>query len=78
MTLFTVAQIWLPATGLPAMYFISRKSGLAPVFGLLGQPAWFYSAIYTKQWGMFALTVAYAAMWILVAHRWRSRAPVRK
>jgi hypothetical protein len=70
--LFTAAQIWLPITGLPTIYFTSKKSKFAPLFGLLGQPAWFYCTIYTKQWGMFALNVAYAAMWVLTAYRWWS------
>lgn len=67
---FRVAQVWLPMTGLPAIYYTSKKNKLAPLFGLLGQPAWFYCAIYTKQWGMFALNVAYCLMWVLTAYRW--------
>jgi Mn2+/Fe2+ NRAMP family transporter len=68
--LFDLTQIWLPLVGLPTIYFTSKKSKLAPVFGLLGQPAWFYSSAYTHQWGVFALNVAYAAMWCLTAYRW--------
>ena len=68
--LFTIAQIWLPTTGLPTIYFTSKKSKLAPLFGLLGQPAHFYAAVYTKQWGLFALNVAYAIMWVVTAYRW--------
>ena len=42
------------------------------MFGLLGQPAWIYSAIYTAQWGMLSLNLAYACMWVLTAYRWWS------
>ena len=68
--LFIVAQIWLPVTGLPTIFFTSKKSKLAPLFGLLGQPAHFYAAIYTKQWGLLSLNVAYGIMWVIRAYRW--------
>jgi hypothetical protein len=68
--LFDLTQIWLPLVGLPTIYLTSTKSKLAPLFGLLGQPAWLYSAAYTRQWGVLALTIAYTAMWILTAYRW--------
>jgi hypothetical protein len=68
--LFIVAQIWLPLTGLPTIYFTSKKHKLAPFFGLLGQPAHFYAAIYTRQWGLLALNTAYAFMWVVTAYRW--------
>jgi hypothetical protein len=69
-SLFTAAQVWLPITGLPAMYFMSKKNNLGPLFGLLGQPAWIYSAVHTGQWGMLSLNTAYAVMWVLTAYRW--------
>lgn len=70
--IFVAAQVLLPCTGLPAMYFMSKKSKLGPLFGLLGQPAWIYSAIYTAQWGMLSLNLAYTCMWVLTAYRWWS------
>lgn len=68
--IFIVAQIWLPCMGLPTIFLTSKKSKLAPLFGLLGQPAHFYAAIYTKQWGLLALNVAYGFMWVVTAYRW--------
>lgn len=77
--IYIIAQIWLPITGLPTIYLTSKKSKLAPLFGLLGQPAWFYCSAYTQQWGTFALNVAYAAMWVLTAYRWwRPKMPTLK
>ena len=35
----------------------------ASVFGLVGQPFWFYSAVITEQWGIFALCVLYTMVW---------------
>jgi hypothetical protein len=68
--LFEAVQIWLPLVGLPTIYFTSTKSKLAPLFGLLGQPAWFYSSAYTRQWGVLTLNIAYTLMWILTDYRW--------
>ena len=70
--MFNVAQVWIAVTGLLAIYLVSRKSKYAPFWGLIGQPAWFYSAIYTKQYGIFALSVAYSVMWGLTAYKWQT------
>ena len=74
--LFIIVQIWLPHTGLPTINFTSKKHKLAPLFGLLGQPAHFYAAAYTKQWGLFALNTAYAFMWVVTAYRWWYPKPI--
>jgi hypothetical protein len=44
----------------------------------LSKAAWFYSAVYTKQWGMFALNVAYALMWVLTAYRWWGKLELKR
>lgn len=36
---------------------------LGSVFGLVGQPFWFYAAWETQQWGIFALCVLYTITW---------------
>jgi hypothetical protein len=33
------------------------------VWGLLGQPFWFWTTIKKKEWGIFILSVAYAILW---------------
>jgi hypothetical protein len=76
--LFDVAQVWLPCTGLPTIYCTSKKSNLAPLFGLLGQPAWLYCAVYTRQWGMLTLTSVYTVLWVLTAYRWWSKPDSRE
>jgi len=35
----------------------------APVFGMLGQPFWFYASWQTEQWGIFAVSIIYAGAW---------------
>lgn len=39
----------------------SRK--WAPVFGMLGQPFWFYASWQAGQWGIFAVSIVYACAW---------------
>ncbi len=36
----------------------------ACIFGMLGQPAWFYAAWVAGQWGIFILCVIYCGAWM--------------
>ena len=36
----------------------------ACIFGILGQPFWFYAAWQADQWGIFAVSVLYALAWM--------------
>lgn len=36
----------------------------ACIFGLLGQPFWFWATWQAEQWGMFALSLLYALAWL--------------
>lgn len=36
----------------------------ACIFGLCSQPFWFISAYRAKQWGIFAISFAYTAVWM--------------
>lgn len=36
----------------------------APVFGMIGQPFWFYASWKAGQWGIFAVSVLYALAWM--------------
>ena len=36
----------------------------ACVFGMLGQPFWFYASWQAGQWGIFAVSVLYALAWM--------------
>lgn len=40
-----------------------RRRKWASVFGLAGQPFWFYAAWTAEQWGIFTLCFAYAWAW---------------
>ena len=65
-TLEIICQIGMLIFGGLAVFFISKKNKWMKwgfIFGLMGQPAWFYVAITTKQWGMLALVVFYTFNW---------------
>lgn len=36
----------------------------ACIFGMLGQPAWFYAAWKADQWGIFLVSVIYLGAWM--------------
>lgn len=41
------------------------------LFGLAGQPFWIYSAFIAAQWGIFAMSFFYTAMWLRgFYHQW--------
>lgn len=60
-------QIWIFIFGTSAMWLISRPETWGfwgfPL-GLIGQPAWYYTTIKKKQWGIAALSIFYTYSWI--------------
>ena len=52
-----VIAIWLSQDCCP------KRRRYACLFGLAGQPFWFYSAWQAEQWGIFALCLFYAWAW---------------
>jgi hypothetical protein len=36
----------------------------ACIFGMLGQPFWLYNSWVAEQWGIFAVSILYAAVWM--------------
>lgn len=63
-----IVQIFIAVTELIAIWLLQdqRKSHrkFAPVFGILGQPFWFYSSYQADQWGAFILCFFFTAAWI--------------
>jgi hypothetical protein len=53
-----VSSIWLSQSP----DFESRK--WAPIIGLAAQPFWMYASWIAEQYGIFALSLVYAAGWI--------------
>ncbi|MGI4936364.1 MAG: hypothetical protein ACRYF5_06415 [Janthinobacterium lividum] len=61
-------QIGIALTGAIAAFLTQDKRASwrrwACIFGLIGQPFWFYTSYQAGQWGVFALSVLYAGAWL--------------
>ena len=61
------AQIAIAFLGVTAIFLSqsadARKRRFACLFGLAGQPFWFYSSFTAEQWGIFVLCFFYTAAW---------------
>lgn len=62
-----IEQIGIAICGLTAVFLSqdARESRRrwACIFGLIGQPFWFYATWKAGQWGIFALSFLYAYSW---------------
>lgn len=63
-------QIFIALTGVVAIYLTQQDKHThwkkyACIFGLLGQPFWFYSAYTSEQWGIFILCIFYTYSWFI-------------
>lgn len=60
-------QVGVTLFSLIAIYFTTSRDPLlrrrGPVFGLTSQPFWLVATAQAAQWGMFALSWVYVAMW---------------
>jgi len=60
-------QIFIALTGVTAIWLTqdSREEWrrYACLFGMAGQPFWFYSAYTAEQWGIFILCLFYTWAW---------------
>lgn len=63
-----IVQSLIAILELLAIWLINEKSDerkkFAPIFGLLGQPFWFYSSYEAEQWGAFVLCFFFTGAWI--------------
>ena len=62
-----IDQIGIALTGVTAIWLTQSRSDKArrwaPVFGMAGQPFWFWSAIEAQQWGVTFVCLLYTAAW---------------
>lgn len=68
-------QIFIAFTGVIAIYLTQQKNDnikkYACLFGMAGQPFWFYSAYTSEQWGIFTLCVFYTySWWVGIKNNW--------
>lgn len=62
-----IAQIGIALLGVTAIWLsqskVSSTRRFACLFGLAGQPFWFWSAISAQQWGIVLLCCFYTVAW---------------
>lgn len=62
-------QIAIAITGVVAIYLTQQPreewKRYACLFGVVGQPFWFYSVYMAQQWGVFILCIFYTYAWVL-------------
>ena len=73
-----IAQIFIALLGVTAIWLSQdanpARRRFACLFGLAGQPFWFWSAISAEQWGIFVLCCFYTVAWARgVKSNWLSR-----
>lgn len=60
-------QIGIALTGVTAVWLSQDQRPnwrrWACVFGMIGQPLWFYATFKASQWGIFALSFLYTLSW---------------
>lgn len=65
--MLSIDQLAIVLTGVTAVFLTQSKREsrrrYACIFGMLGQPFWFWSAITAEQWGVTAVCVLYTAAW---------------
>ncbi|WP_313330367.1 hypothetical protein [Comamonas sp.] len=63
-----IDQVAIAVLGAAAAWLSQARSESfrrwACIFGMLGQPFWFYASWKTEQWGIFAVSVLYALAWM--------------
>lgn len=62
-----IAQLFIALFGVTAVLLSQAKTEAyrkyASVFGLVGQPFWFWAAYESNQWGIFVLCILYSLSW---------------
>jgi len=65
-----IEQAVIACTELTAMWLLQTKNlskrKYSSVFGLLGQPFWFYSSYISHQWGTFLLCFLFTSIWFKI------------
>jgi hypothetical protein len=60
-----ISQVCIVIFGVMAILLLNLQKRSGVIFGLISQPFWYYSAYYTKNWGIFILSFAYTASYCL-------------
>jgi hypothetical protein len=72
-----IEQVGIVLTGVTAVWLTQDKRQSwrrwACIFGLVGQPFWFYAAWSAEQWGIFFVCILYTLSWLRgIKNNWLS------
>lgn len=70
MNWFLLSQIAIPVLGVVSCFLTARKNKWTYVVSLSAQPAWFYSAITAKQWGLVVSCAIYSVIFVYGGYKW--------
>lgn len=63
-----IEQIGIAVTGVTAIFLtqstVPSRRRYACLFGLVGQPFWFWAAFSAEQWGIMLINCFYAVAWM--------------
>ena len=73
-----ISQIFLAITGVVSIMLTQQNNEYlkkyACLFGLAGQPFWFYASYQAEQWGIFVLSFFYLYAWCVgLKNNWMRR-----
>ncbi|MBL4940943.1 MAG: hypothetical protein JKY81_04695 [Colwellia sp.] len=73
-----IEQIAIAITGVIAIWLTQQDNNewkrYACLFGMAGQPFWFYSSYQSEQWGIFVLCFFYAYAWYVgIKNNWMEK-----
>lgn len=63
-------QAWACVCGIIAIFLIARRNKWGFVFGLIAQPAWYYTTVFHGQWLIFVLAIVYTINWCYGIYNW--------
>ena len=66
----TISQIAIFIFGVSSIVLIAKKNKWGFVLGSLAQPFWYITSFVNQQWGVFFVSFAYTASWILGIYEW--------
>ena len=66
----TISQVAIFIFGVLGVFLVARKNKWGFVFGLIVQPFWLFTAYLNSQWGVFMVSLFYAATWSYGIYEW--------
>jgi len=66
----TISQVAIFIFGVSSIVLIAKRNKWGFMLGLLAQPFWYITSYLNHQWGIFFVSFAYTASWLLGIYEW--------